>query len=179
MDASLVALAGPTVALVAALIAAAVALRNESRKRSQERHLAELTTVRTQAADTFKQMFVLQHEVNWLTWHARFNADAVDTRMLDGYEAAVHACIPRLLGSLSVLASLDLELYAELDDVARPLFALEAKAAFQAARCRDDDQRDLALAALAAMFADATGLWDSLPTQMASAMRRRSDGSAA
>ena len=179
MDQSLVAVAGPTAALVAALIAAGAALWNERRKRGQERELVELAAVRSRAADVFKEMFVLQHEVNWLTWHARHNAAAVDGRLLDGYESAVHACIPRLLGSRSVLASLDLELHEGMDKVARPLFALEAKVALQAARCRRPDERDLALAGLAALYKDASVLWNLLPTQMAHAMRARTAGSGA
>jgi hypothetical protein len=96
---------------VTALIAGLFGLRTEGRRRRQEREDARLTDVRLTAADVFTEMFVLQHEIEWITWHARFHPEAVNAEMLAAYDAAVHSCIPRLLGSLAVLTSRDRTLY--------------------------------------------------------------------
>ena len=160
-----------TIALTAALIAAVVSMRNESKRRAQERESARLASIRQSAAEVFKEMFVLQHEVEWLTWHARNESDALTEEMRLQYNSAIHVSIPKLLGSLAVLASLDLNTYRNLLPIARNLFALDAETAKIATKLTDPQSREEALEGLREQFKVAHALWDELPDQMASVMR--------
>jgi hypothetical protein len=101
-------------ALAGALIAGAVALRNESRRRLTARLDSDRQALRAQAAEVFRQMFVLQHEMEWLTWHADKRPDSIGSEMVSAYESRVHDCYPRILGAMAVLASMDLSLYHRL-----------------------------------------------------------------
>jgi hypothetical protein len=118
----------------------------------------------------FKEMFLLQHEVEWLTWHALYNPNAVDERMLGAYDNAVHASIPKLLGSLAVLASLDKIMYDNLALIAEELFAFEGDTARVAIPVREPESRESAIKALAARFVPAEALWRGLPLKMAAVM---------
>ena len=61
---------GGLAALAGALVAGGTALRNETRRRSAGRKDVERQALRTQAAEVFRHIFALQHEMEWLTWHA-------------------------------------------------------------------------------------------------------------
>lgn len=158
------------VALVTALVAGIFGLRTESRRRRQEREDARLTDVRLNAADVFKEMFVLQHEIEWVTWHARFRPEAVDAGMLAAYDAAVHSCIPRLLGSLAVLTSRDRTFYDRVFPLADELFSLDGRVARVAADVRRADYSAATIDALSAEFVHAERLWQELPVRMAAAL---------
>lgn len=157
-------------AFLAAIIAACVALWNENRKRRQERILARVASVRSCSAEVFKEIFNLQHEVEWLTWHAANNPQRVTGQMIDSYEAAVHETIPRLLGSLSVLASLDVNAYKKLNTIVDDVFTLEGQVARIAAGLGEPSTRSLAIDGLAGRLEESEKLWTTLPLSMAAMM---------
>lgn len=158
------------VAFVTALVAGIFALWTEGRRRRQEREDARLTDVRLSAAEVFKEMFVLQHEIEWVTWHARFRPEAVNAEMLAAYDAAVHASIPRLLGSLAVLTSRDRTFYDRVFPLADELFTLDGQVARLAADVRRAEYTRETIDALAAEFGQAEKLWLELPMKMAAAL---------
>jgi hypothetical protein len=172
-----------SVALVVGLLAGGVALWNEARKRRQERENerqrlqaqrdeARLSAIRLSAADAFKEMFVLQHEVEWLTWHARYEPKAVNEDMRRDYNQAVHVSIPKLLGALAVLASLDETTFRKLKPIADELFEFEGTTARAAIGLSERKTREAALRRLAFRFDRAYSLWIVLPKKMAEVMKQ-------
>jgi len=114
-----------TTALMGALAAGAVALRNETRRRRAAAVDSDRLALRSQAANLFVHLFQLQHEMEWLTWHAVNRPGFLDRRLAAAYESAVHAVYPKILGAMAVLASLDLELYQTLQPLVDQLYNVE------------------------------------------------------
>jgi hypothetical protein len=102
-----------TAALIGALATGTVALRNETRRRRAAAMDSDRLALRSQAANLFVHIFHLQHEMEWLTWHAAKRPGSLDVSLAAAYESAVHAVYPKVLGAMAVLASLDLELYQD------------------------------------------------------------------
>jgi hypothetical protein len=168
------------------LIAGGVALWNESRKRRQEREHERKRQRqerererekqrRLSAAEVFKEMFVLQHEVEWLTWHALHEPQSVNNDMRHKYNEAVHVSIPKLLGQLAVLASLDEEAYKRLVPIADELFRFEGMTARDAIGLGEESSRQGAVRRLASRYEDAERLWKKLPLDMARVMKQADD----
>jgi hypothetical protein len=166
--------------LVAAVVAGIVALRVESTRRASEHERARIASIRTDAAEVFRHVFVLQHEMEWLTWHAGHRPGAPDDRMVTAYEAAVHEAFPRLMGALAALASSDLDLYAELAAVVDEVYVVEGRiGVLISGLVGDPGGRAEAVTALAAMGEEVRELYRTLPPRMAAAMRRAGTDSTA
>src|SRR5262249_39968230 len=99
-----------------------------------------------------KRCLCFQHEVEWPTWHALRGPAAVDAEMLHAYNEAVHKSIPKPLGSLGVLASLDKTMYETLASIAEELFHFESETATIAARVRQRKTRRCGIQELATRF---------------------------
>lgn len=166
--------------LVAAVVAGIVALRVESTRRAADLERARVASVRSDAAEVFRHVFVLQHEMEWLTWHAGHRPGTPDERMVTAYEAAVHEAYPRLMGALAALASSDLDLYDELAAVVDDVYRVEGRiGVLISGLVGDPGGRAEAVAALAEMGEEARELYRTLPPRMAEAMRRAGTGSTA
>src|SRR5687768_16727364 len=122
MEAAILAAAA---ALVGATIAAWVTLRTERSRRVAEREAEalriraagdaeELKLLRDRTAQVFYQLFAIQHEMEWITWHALHHPETVDGAMVRAYESAVHAAYPKALGAMALVAAMDRELYMDL-----------------------------------------------------------------
>lgn len=168
--------------LAAAVLAAGVALWNEARRRrhdtrlesarlAAERDAERATAVRVAVAGVFTEMLRLQHEVEWLCWHALHDPESVDDEMIGAYDAAVHATVPRMLGSLAALASLDLEAHERVLPVARTVYAFEGQTALLTVQVRRSGEPERSRAALGEQHAAAERLWEWLPAQLASVLR--------
>jgi hypothetical protein len=118
---------GGFAAFVGALIAGGIALRNETHRRSAVRKDGERQALRAQAAEVFRYMFVLQHEMEWLTWHAVNRPKDLDSQMTEAYESAVHDGYPKLLGAMTVLASMNIDLYHELAPMVDRIYEIEGQ----------------------------------------------------
>ena len=168
MDPTTATLAAAVLALVGALVAAAVALLSETTRRKHERQADELKELRAWTSRVFEHLFELQHETEWLTWHALKHPASIDELMVKQYEAAVHTAYPKVLGAMSVVASMDAGLFNQLWVHVDAVYEFEGRVA-EAALLAPQEQRG-ALAELAAMNAEAKGLYLKLPGQLAGAM---------
>jgi hypothetical protein len=158
-------------ALLAATLTAFVALKAERQRREQEQATAAAQELRSRAADVFVQMFALQHELEWLTWHARHQPAALDAEMLRSYNTQVHAVIPKLLGTTAVVASLSVSLYSTLSRIGGELFNLDAQVASLLASLGDSAGRQEAIRGLADLNPRAHELYVALPTDLSEAMK--------
>jgi hypothetical protein len=163
---------GGLAALVAALVAGGVALRNETRRRNDARLDAERQALRGQAADVFRHMFTLQHEMEWLTWHAVNRRAELSPEMAATYEAAVHKAYPSLLGAMAVLASMDTDLYNSLNPLTEEIYAAEGKIGTLITGLSSAETRQDSLAGLRQLNSPVTAFYKSLPPEMAKAMRQ-------
>ena len=154
-------------ALASVVIAGTVALMNEAKRRRDARHAEELKELRAWTAQVFQHLFELQHETEWITWHALHHPQTVDRKMISAYEAAVHAAFPKLLGAMAVVAAVDEELFTSLKQQADALYDLEGRVALAAISIPEDE----ALARLASMNGPARGFYEALPERLAHAMR--------
>lgn len=161
-----------SVSLIGALVAAAVALRNESRQRLAVRRDAETQALRSQAAETFRYMFLLQHEMEWLTWHAVHRPKDVGPRMAEIYESAVHNGYPKLLGAMAVLASLDMESYKQIVPLVERIYDAENQVGQLLAGLDSRRKRGNSVRLLGQLNGPIKALYVDLPPAMAEAMQR-------
>jgi hypothetical protein len=162
---------GGLAAFVGAVIAGGVALRNETRRRKATFQDAERQALRAQAAEVFRHMFVLQHEMEWLTWHAVYRSSRLDSQMITAYESTVHDSYPRLLGAMAVLASMDMTLYNQLMPLADRIYDTEGEVAKLIGGLGSRRKRGDSLAQLRQLKDPVTALYRTLPPEMAEAMR--------
>jgi hypothetical protein len=170
----IVAIIGATVAVTTALVAAIVAVRNEQKSRRGAAHREELKELRLRVADVFTELFILQHEMEWLTWHAKYHPEAIDLAMIGRYEATVHAALPKALGAMAIVASLDLELYLLLKPLAEEVYFLEGGVALAAKDLGTD--REGSIAKLTPLTAATTSLYVKLPIELGTAMEKAGYG---
>jgi hypothetical protein len=162
---------GGFAALVAAFVAGAVALRNETRRRLTARQDTHMQALRTQAAEVFRQMFVLQHEMEWITWHAANRPKSLSSEMTGSYESTVHDSYPKMLGAMAVLASMDVGLYYQLTPLMERLFEEEARIGELISGLGIRRKRSISLARLARRNGPVKKLYIELPPEMAKVMQ--------
>lgn len=170
----IVALIGATVALTTAIVAAIVGVRNEVRSRRGAARREELKELRLRVADVFTELLIIQHEMEWLTWHAVNHTDAVDPPMIDRYEATVHGAFPKALSAMAIVASLDLDLYHLLRPLANEVYSVEGEVA-RAAKDLEFD-RERSIAALTRLEPRAVELYERLPEALGKAMEQAGYG---
>jgi hypothetical protein len=157
-------------ALVGVVVTSAVALHNEARRRQAAVTDSNRLALRSRAADVFVHLFHLQHEMEWLTWHAVNRPAAIDRDFMARYEAAVHATYPKILGAMAVLASLDLGLYHSLVPIVDHVYDLEGDLAGQIGGLSQSTHRPGSIAELANRHATVVALYQSLPPKLAESM---------
>ncbi len=96
--------------------------RCRSRRKDVERQ-----ALRTQAAEVFRHIFVLQHEMEWLTWHAFNRPKNLDSRMTAAYESTVHDAYPKVLGAMAILASMNIDLYQRLAPMVDRIYEMDGE----------------------------------------------------
>jgi hypothetical protein len=159
------------IALFGALVVGVVTLRNESARREAEHQEAALQELRQRAADVFAQLFVVQHEMEWLTWHAVNNPTAVDSQFGKNYEATVHSGYPKLLAAMASVASLDMAVYDYLFPLNEEVYLLESRIAGALVPIiNGTPDHGSSLAELQALHHDTTKLYRRLPPLFSEAM---------
>jgi hypothetical protein len=156
-----------TVALIGAIITAGVSLRNEAKRREDTRRAEELKALRDRAAQVFRQLFVIQHEMEWITWHAVHHPESVNLEMVRNYQTAIHAAYPKVLGGMALVAAIDEELHQYLKIQLDQVYNLDSRVAIAALLVPDQT----AIAALRELNAPAKEVYEELPKRMAEAMR--------
>jgi hypothetical protein len=160
-----------TAALVSALVTNAVAVRNETRRRRDAAIDTHRQSLRAQAAEVFVHMFHLQHEMEWLTWHAAKRPEDLTPGAVTEYESAVHAVYPRILGAMAVLASLDLDIYQRLQPLVHRLYEVEGQIGEHLTGLLSPKTRSTSLTALGDYFKIANAFYLDLPPLLAEIMR--------
>jgi len=162
---------GGFAALVGALVAGGTALRNETRRRSAVLKDVERQALRTQAAEVFRHIFALQHEMEWLTWHAVNRPKGLDSRMTASYESAVHDVYPKLLGAMAVLASMNIYLYQELVPMVDRIYEMDGEIGSHITGLGGRRTRRGSLAKLKQLSEPVKALYVTLPPEMAATMQ--------
>jgi hypothetical protein len=135
------------------------------------RRAAFVQELRTRTADAFREAFVVQHAMEWVTWHARNDPDAIDGAMKDEYASEVHRALPALLGSIAAIAALSIDAYQGMQPVLEELYNAEERVAL-ALRFVDPQRsrRPEAIDRLSALYDDAQQLYKDFPVWIAQAM---------
>jgi hypothetical protein len=157
-------------ALVGVIASNAAALRNETRRRRAAVADAERQAIRSQAAEVFVHMFHMQHEMEWLTWHAVNCPERVDRSLGSAYENAIHAIYPRILGAMAVLASLDVVLYRKLRPVLDDMYDVDEKIGKEVCHVAQPERHVAAVARLADQHEAARAFYRDLPEKLAEFM---------
>jgi hypothetical protein len=157
-------------ALIAAIIGGVVAMKTEAKRRDAERHADAIRELRQRAADAFVQMFALQHELEWITWHAKYDPTAVNEEMIAGYTSSVHVTFPRLLGAMAIIRPLGKGIYVDLYPLTEYLYSLDRKVAQILIRLRDPADSTRALDDLASLAEECGELYSTLPDKLADVM---------
>jgi hypothetical protein len=162
---------GGLAALVGALVAGGTALRNETRRRSAGRKDVERQALRTQAAEVFRHIFALQHEMEWLTWHAVNRPKDLNSRMTAAYESAVHDAYPKVLGAMAVLASMNIDLYQRVTPMVDRIYEMDGEIGRHITGLGSRRTRRGSLEKLKQLNEPVKALYVALPPEMAEAMR--------
>ena len=126
--------------LVGALIGAGAALAGSftsGRRQSRAEHEKE---VRLAAADHIKNLGTASHSIEWLVWKAKYAPHEFSAENIELYDQEIHAALAQIVGSLAVVAALDIESFQKLEALTDELYALDAHAGRLAARHGEDPQ---------------------------------------
>jgi hypothetical protein len=175
MTAEEAALGVAVVGLAGTLAANALAARTRRRD-------GVIQELRARTADAFRQAFVIQHAIEWVTWHARFEPGLLDASMKREYAAEVHGALPQLLGSMAAVAALSLDIYRRMQPILEELYQAEGEVALEMRFVASGEgDGEAALARLSELFNEAQHLYRLLPERLAEVMKtagRRPDESA-
>lgn len=142
--------------------------RNERRANRREAYALE---VRTRAAAVFELLFVVQHAMEWVTWHAAYQPLRVDHDLSTNYEKEVHNALPAILGALAQMAALNRHLYELITPDAQYVFRLEFRVARALAAAADADEAPAAaVRQLGELNGESKALYLSMPMRLAEIM---------
>lgn len=113
------------IGLVGALIGAGTALAATFITGRRESRDAQQKEVRLAAAEHVKGLGLASHSVEWLTWKAKFAPCEFSIDNIRLYEQEIHALLGPLVGSLAVIAALDVATYNRLQVLTDELYELD------------------------------------------------------
>jgi hypothetical protein len=115
----------PEAALLVAFIGlSGVLITNVLTTRAMKRN-AFVQELRSRTAEVFKQAFVLQHAMEWVTWHAAYEPDALTEKLKQDYATEVHQAFPALQGAMTAAAALSMDVYREMQPILEEVYKLE------------------------------------------------------
>jgi len=88
----------------------------------------------------------LHHSIAWFTWYAKNDPEKLDNERVSLYEAETHSVIPKLMGEIAVVASLNPEIWDECVKIVGKLLDFEEEVAIHGSRLstdREDALRNL------------------------------------
>ena len=137
-----VAVIGAVVALAGSLLTNVVALRNERLRHEQAARDALIAEMRTRTADAFKQLLAIQHAIEWVTWHAKFDPEAIRTQeLVSSYEREVHVAYPAFLGALAAATSISPTVYEDLRALLDRVYGIEQRVALALKSAKESDAK--------------------------------------
>jgi hypothetical protein len=134
---AIIGLLGALIGAGAALAATFISGRRESRDAQQKE-------VRLAAAEHVKGLGLASHSVEWLTWKAKFAPSEFSADNLSLYDQEIHALLGPLVGSLAVVAALDLKTFEIFRTLTDELYALDRQVGEIAARYQQQPQQVVA-----------------------------------
>ncbi len=116
-------------ALIVALIGVTGTLAANVLTTRANRRGAAIDELRRRTADAFREAFLIQHALEWVTWHARNDPEALTGEMKQEYATEVHRAFPALLGAMAGTAALSIDVYQRLQPILQALYDAEEKVA--------------------------------------------------
>ena len=158
-------------ALVAAFLTLTGALAVRLLQEKAERRAEFIKELRLRTANAFAEAFVVQHALEWVTWHARYQPESVDAAMKSDYVDAVHRAFPAMLGAMAGTAALSMDVYFGMQPVLSRLYKAEEEVAV-AMRfiASSGPPRDEAIEQLSGLHQAALDLLDELPNEISRVM---------
>jgi len=171
-------MSAPDAALVVAVIALSGTLAASQLTAKASRRAAFVQELRVRTADAFREAFAVQHAMEWVTWHALHDPDALDEAMKREYAAEVHRALPALLGAIAATAALSLDVYDGMQPILEALYKLEEEVAREMRFVGSHGPpREEAIDGLSALADRAQQLYKDLPIRLAAVMALAADPS--
>ena len=164
-------MSAPEAALVVAIIGLTGTMAASRVTARATRRGAYVHELRGRTGDAFRQAFAIQHAMEWVTWHAKFEPDLLDDVMKRDYSSEVHTALPALLGAMAAVAALSLPVYRGMQPVLESLYNAEHHVALAMRFVSSaGPQREESINQLSELFNDAQNLYRALPEQVAEIM---------
>lgn len=177
MDQAIAGLIGAVIGACIVIINTLITNRHQLTLEAEKARLAEEAELskelRSRIADVAHEMLSAQHSMEWVCWFASEGAD-IDKDMVSNYHSEIHLHFPRLLGSLAVVASLNVDVYEELALLADKLYQVDSDIA-QAMLTYGTEPNELS-AKLAGVYPEATALYQVLPEQITRIIKSQRNG---
>ena len=164
---------GATTVFISSYLTFRYQLRLEEKKSRIAREDALDKELRSYAAEVMREMFSALHSMAWIAWHAykqmKLDIPLINDELISQYHQEIHSAVPRLLGHLAAVDSVDKRAYKELSDQWSELQKLEDRIAntlVKYQRLPDDSLRSLA-----EYHPEIMELYKSLPKNLADIMK--------
>jgi hypothetical protein len=159
------------VAAVVGLISSRVQISIELRKWPRAREDAIAVDLRRAIQEYATLMASAVHSMCWLTWAATCGHEFIDSDRLMGYNQEQHGILPKISGSLSVIAALDKDAYEKLAPIAEELYGLDAKVGELTITFKADGEK--AIQKLAKLHSQVAPFEREVPRRIAGIVSRR------
>lgn len=140
----------------------------ERAKADWVRENAVATELRSHIATVARELLSIQHSMEWLCSATDFGGELTPA-VMENYHLEIHGAIPRLLGALAAVASIDESTYQNLSELADNVFGLDSKLA--AALRGYLESPSLTSQAVAGLRAPIAELYKQLPQRIAAVMK--------
>jgi hypothetical protein len=157
-------------AVITAALATITALAVSYVERRSTRTAAFRLELRTRVASVFELLFVVQHAMQWVTWHAVERPSEVGQQLHRIYETDVHGALATVLGAMAQVAALNRHVYASVQPDAHYIFGLEVRVARKLAAAVESGAGSDALRDLAALNTEVKALYIAMPVRVAQVM---------
>ena len=140
----------------------------ERAKADWTRENAVASELRSHIAAVARELLSLQHSMEWLC-SATDSGGELTPEVMNNYHVEIHSAIPKLLGGLATVASLDESTYESLSELADEVFKLDSNLA--AALRGFLDSPPHASQTVAGLRNPITELYKQLPKRIAGVMK--------
>jgi len=177
MDPAIAGLLGALIGASAGILGSVANSYFQSKLEKEKAQLAQAGEVsgelRAEIAEASRYMLSLQHSMEWVCWLATYG-DPLDDESAYEYHKEAHEAIPRLLGAMAAVSSLDVSFYQKLFPVAEELFGLDSQIGDALVRRRRSpaERAD----AVKIHFTAAKALYKKLPKELANIQREVIEG---
>ena len=172
MDSAIAGLIGAVIGACVVILNSFISNRHQlnlEKEKSRLTQQAELSKeLRDQIANVAQAMLLAQHSMEWVCWYAKEGSNVIDNSIISNYHREIHDCFPKLLGYLTVVASLDKNAYEKLASLAEKIYEIDSKIA--KASVANKNEPEALSASLAECYPAATALYRTLPLEITKIM---------